>query len=86
MLGMSTLTIQVPAGLRSKLAAMAKRLGQTPEQFVRETLVIRLEAAPTSPGPSLYERSRDLCGSLDGGPPDLGRNQKHLKGYGSWKR
>ena len=83
---MNALTIQLPASLKSKLATAAKRLGKSPEQFVRETLQATLKKPTPAPGPSLYERSRDLCGSVNGGPSDLARHKKHLKGYGSWKR
>jgi hypothetical protein len=81
---MSTLTIQVPAGLKSKLTALAKRRGKTTEQFVQETLASTVQGRPSAP--NLHALSRDLCGSLDGGPTDLAGNKEHLKGYGSWKR
>src|SRR5712692_8153846 len=35
------------------------------------------------PGPSLYELSRNLCGTVNGGPSDLASIQKRLKGYAS---
>ena len=82
---MSALTIQLAAGLKSKLAATAKRLGKSPEQFVRETLQATLKKT-SSDTPSLFDRSRDLCGTINGGSSDLARNKKHLQGYGTWKR
>ena len=85
---MSTLTLQLPNGLKDQLALAARRSGKSPERFVREILEDRLNVAwPRSTGNlSLYELSRDLCGSVEGGPRDLARNKKHLNGYGSWKR
>ena len=84
---MSTLTLRLPDDLKSRLAVAARRLGKTPERFVRESLEKRLR--PNQPGStgssSLYERSRHLCGSVTGGPRDLASNKKHLNGYGSWK-
>ena len=83
---MSALTIEVPSNLKPKLVAAAKRLGKSPEEFVQDTLAAMLKRPkPVSP-PSLYELSQDLCGSVNGGPSDLARNKKRLKGYGSWKR
>ena len=85
---MSTLTLQLPDSLKGQLTLAARRSGKSPARFVRETLENRLKAAPPhSTGRStLYERSRDLCGSAQRGPRDLAANKKHLDGYGSWKR
>ena len=83
---MSALTIEVPANLKPKLAAAARRLGKSPEEFVRDTLEASLREPKHGSGPSLHEMSRDLCGAVNGGPRDLARNKKRLKGYGSWKR
>ena len=83
----STLTIQLPDGLKGKLAAAARRSGKTPARFVRETVELRLKVRRkrASPSLSLYDLSRDLCGSVSGGPLDLASNELHLHGYGSWK-
>ena len=84
---MSTLTIQLPDALKGELTLAARRSGKTPAGFVRATLEQRLQPgrARARSRASLYELSRDLCGSVTGGPPDLARNKNHLKGYGSWK-
>ena len=85
---MSTLTLQLPDALKDQLALAARRSGKSPARFVREALESRLNATrPRSTGgSSLYELSRDLCGTTEGGPRDLAANKKHLNGYGSWKR
>ena len=86
---MSTLTLQLPENLKSRLTLAARQAGKTPARFVRQALEIRLPAGPPRPprGVSLYDLSRDLCGSVAGGPRDLAANKKHLgNGYGSWKR
>ena len=80
------MTIELPAELKTQVTVTARRLGLSPARFVRETVEARLRAPAPSEGPSLYELSQDLCGSLTGGPRDLARNKKHLQGYGSWKR
>jgi hypothetical protein len=84
---MSTLTLQLPRDLKEQLSRAARRSGKTPARFVRETLENRLKATGPLPAESstLYELSRDLCGSVTGGPRDLAGNKKHLNGYGSGK-
>jgi plasmid stability protein len=85
---MSTLTLQLPDGLKDELTLAARRFGKSPARFVRETLENRLKATQSlaTGGLTLYELSRDLCGTAHGGPRDLAANKKHLAGYGSWKR
>lgn len=85
---MSTLTIQLPDNLQVELTVAARRLGKTPARVVRETLEQTLKPgrAHARGRASLYELSRDLCGSVTGGPPDLARNRKYLEGYGAWNQ
>jgi len=85
---MSTLTIELPDDLKGHLTAAARRAGKTPARFARETLEQRLRVCAARPRSqrSLYELSRDLCGSVSGGPQDLASNKMHLDGYGSWQR
>jgi hypothetical protein len=80
---MSTLTIQLPDAVTEQLAAAARRSGKSPTRFARETLEARLKNGQAPGRTSLFERSRDLCGSVSGGPRDLAANKRHLKGYGS---
>lgn len=80
---MSTLTIQLPDAVKEQLAATARRLGKTPKRFARETLEARLKNGQAAGHRSLFERSRDLCGSVSGGPRDLAANKRHLQGYGA---
>jgi hypothetical protein len=85
---MSTMTLQLPYKLKQRLMLAARRSGRTPARFVREAVEARLAVDPLAPatGLSLYELSRDLCGSVSGGPGDLASNKRHLDGYGSWER
>ena len=82
---MSTLTLQLPDGLKDRLTLAARRSGKSPARFVRETLENRLKAtqARSTGSSTLYALSRDLCGRAQGGPRDLAANKKHLDGYGS---
>jgi hypothetical protein len=41
---------------------------------------------PFPDGKSCYDLTKDLCGSLNGGPGDLATNKRHLKDLGKWKR
>lgn len=80
---MSTLTIRLPDAVKEQLSVTARRLGKSPTRFVRETLEARLKNGRAAGRGSLFERSRDLCGSATGGPRDLSSNKRHLKGYGA---
>lgn len=83
---MRRLTLQLPNKLNERLMVAARRSGKTPARFVREMLETRLADLDLLPETkaSLYDLTRDLCGSVSGGPRDLARNKKHLDGYGSW--
>ena len=83
---MSGLLLRLPPRLQSRLEAEAQRRGHTPQQVAKDVLAERFAPAGRPRRRSLYDRTRDLCGSLAGGPPDLARNQAHLEGYGAWKR
>ena len=80
---MSTLSIQLPDAVRVQLAAAARKSGKSPKQFALETLEARLKKNGSRETASLFDRSRDLCGSVTGGPRDLAVNKRHLKGYGT---
>jgi plasmid stability protein len=85
---MSTLTVQLPDDLKAQLARAARRAGKSPARFVRDTLEQRLKTNRQETGgrASLFDLSRDLCGSVKGGPSDLSSNKKHMAGYGAWKK
>ena len=76
----------MPDELKDRLTAEARRLRKRPAQVVQEALEARLQNGRQPSGQSLHDLSRDLCGSVTGGPRNLARNKRHLKGYGSWKR
>ena len=76
----------MPDELKERLTAEARRLRKRPAQLVQEALEARLQTGSQPTRQSVHDLSRDLCGSVTGGPRDLARNKSHLKGYGSWKR
>ncbi len=83
---MSTITIELPSKLKAELARAARGQGISADQLVREALEARLKNGSTTTMPSLYDLSRDLCGTVAGGPADLARNKAHLRGFGAWER
>lgn len=83
---MNSTSIELPPGLSRRIRSAAKRRKMTPELFVVATLEAELSSQPPSRKPSLFDQASDLCGSVTGGPPDLARSPRHLKGYGTWKR
>lgn len=83
---MSTLTIELPNALKQLLDREARRRRTTPARLIRRTLEASLQNGNKGAGATLYELTRDLCGSVTGGPRDLARSKRHLKGYGAWKR
>jgi hypothetical protein len=83
---MSAMTIELPSKLKSRITKAARRLGMRPDNFVREAVEARLKNGSAAAQASLYDLSRDLCGSVTGGPSDLARNKGQLEGYRAWKQ
>jgi Ribbon-helix-helix protein, copG family len=85
LLPMNVLTCKLPPALNGRLAALARRRGVSKSVVVREAIEEKLvgEAAVASRRPAnLIEALGDSVGSIASGKRDLGRNKKHLKGYG----
>lgn len=80
MTGMETLTIKLPADLKHQLEQQAKQSGRSVSELIREAVGEHLRR--TRKSTSLYDRTRDLCGSGGSGMPDLATNPDHLKGFG----
>ena len=64
---MSTLTIELPDTLKHRLDEEARRRRISPARLIRRTLEASLSNGKEHSGPSLYELTRDLCGSVSGG-------------------
>lgn len=71
-------SVEVSARPPARAARVSKR-GATLTETAR-----RLRPFPE--GKSLYDLTKDLCGSVKGGPGDLATNPKHLRDYDKWKR
>ena len=62
-----------------ELAARPFKRGATLADTVR-----RLRPFPQ--GKSCFDLTKDLCGSVGGGPGDLATNRRHLRDLEKWKR
>jgi hypothetical protein len=82
----TSLTIKLSTGLKSKLAAAARLRGRSVSAEVREAVEHRLRRGHRARKPSLYERTKHLCGCFDSGVKDLATNPKYLEGLGEWKQ
>jgi hypothetical protein len=60
----------------------SSRRGQTKSQLIREALENAFGQRTGIHTATIYDLTRDLCGSVRGGPRDLASNKKHLADYG----
>lgn len=79
---MKAISVKLPAALRARLEAEAARRGISLGAVVREATETYVVKSPAQKKLSLYERSKDLCGCLKGGPGDLSTNPKYLEDMG----
>lgn len=77
---MKTLTVKLREELVARLEALADERQTTKSDLVRSALEILVRDKPQQ-GPSCYELSEDLSGTVDG-PADLSSGKRHMKGYG----
>ena len=75
---METLTLKVDCKHMALLKQQAKALGRSQAAIVRDLIDQHIASSPKK-RPSLYDRAKDLCGSLRG-PKDL--STRPLTGYG----
>ncbi|MBS0657588.1 MAG: ribbon-helix-helix protein, CopG family [Verrucomicrobia bacterium] len=81
---MVSLTIKLEPELKAEVEAEARLTGRSVSDVVRESLRKRKRARRNEL--SLFDRVKDLCGTVESGKPDLATNRKHLEGFGSWRR
>jgi predicted transcriptional regulator len=78
---MKTVCLRLPEAVADRLAAMARKRGQSKSAVLRAILDTSLtEADPAAEG-SCLEMAAALAGSIEG-PPDLSADKRHLRGYG----
>jgi hypothetical protein len=82
---MSTLTVELPDDIATRLAAASERAHVPPAQIVREALEKALPvvlAELPADEPSLYDLMKDGFGCVSSGLGDLSTNRKYMEGYG----
>ncbi|HET9768236.1 MAG TPA: ribbon-helix-helix protein, CopG family [Thermoanaerobaculia bacterium] len=72
---MKTLTVRLPEELVAQIEAESRALGRSKSEVVRERL--SLAGKQTRGSHAMLDSIRDLIGSVDGLPSDLGRRHKH---------
>ncbi len=80
---MHTLSLKIPDYLYTQLEAERQKRRITKSQLIRAALE-KIFDTQNQGGESIsfYAASKDLCGSLTGGPKDLSSNDRHMEGYG----
>ena len=78
---MKTLTVKVPEELDLKLAAVAKKIGESKSNLIRSAIEHIVTSNSAITANSCLDLAKDLVGSVEG-PTDLSHNKKHLEGYG----
>lgn len=79
---MKAITVKLPDALKVRLEAEATRRGTSVGAVVREAAQTYVVKSPARRKLSLYDLTKDLCGSLKGGPGDLSTNPEHLEDLG----
>ena len=78
---MTTMSLKLEEDLSARLAAVARRRGESRSAVAREALRAYLDAAGKTASPSCLELMADLAGCVSG-PGDLSTNPNHMEGYG----
>lgn len=78
---MVSLTIKLEPELKAEIEVEARLTGRSVSDLVRE--ILRKRKRHPRHEPSLYDRVKDLCGTVESGKADLATNRKHLEGFGS---
>lgn len=76
---MTTLSVKLPDKLVADLDRAAKAQRKSRAAFVRETLEQKTGAVRPKTGPSLLDRTKNLCGIATSGFGDLSSNPKYLE-------
>ena len=83
---MSTLTIELPDDLATRVQAASEQAEVPFAQFVRTALEKALPPPGPADGPSAYDLMKDGFGCVSSGVHDLATNPQHLEGFGQWLR
>ncbi len=75
---MATVQARLDEDAAKELASLARRLGWSRSRVMREGIRLLAATHPPAGRPKIAG-----IGKFSSGLPDLGSNQKHLKGFGS---
>ncbi|MCK4640096.1 MAG: transcriptional regulator [Candidatus Marinimicrobia bacterium] len=78
---MNTLTLKVPAILKTRLNSYASKKGISKSEIVRSALLEYLSKENEKHTSAFIDFAEDLAGKIDG-PIDLSTNKKYFDGYG----
>jgi hypothetical protein len=76
------MSVKVPHSLMLQMERESTRRGLTKSRLIRDALERALDQRRRMAGATVFDLTKDLCGSVRGGPRDLSSNKKHLDGYG----
>jgi hypothetical protein len=79
---MPTMSVKVPHSLMLRMERESTRRGLSKSRLIRDALERALNQRRRTAGATVFDLTKDLCGSVRGGPRDLSSNKKHLDGYG----
>ena len=79
---MKTLLVKLPEPLAAKLAATAKKQRTKKVVVMRDALAAYLGGTVLPVKGSVLDLTKNLAGSVKGGPSDLSYNKAHLCGLG----
>ena len=80
---MNTICVKVPHSLKLRMERESTRRGLSKSRVIRDALERAFGQRRQMPGATVFDLTKDLCGSVRGGPRDLSSNKKHLDGYGA---
>lgn len=80
--GMNTVTCKLPRKLDLELRRVARRRGVGKSKVIRDALEAHLPEQNKLAGLTAYDLMKDGLGVVDSGVADLGRNPKHMEGFG----
>jgi hypothetical protein len=78
----NTISVKIPHRLKLRVENESSRRGVSKSRLIRDALERAFGKEKQTPGATVFDLSKDLCGSVRGGPRDLAGNKKHLDGYG----
>jgi predicted DNA-binding protein len=80
---MNTISVKIPHRLKLRVESESSRRGLSRSRLIREALEQAFGKEKRIPDATVFDLTKDLCGSVRGGPRDLASNKKYLDRYGT---